>query len=50
MNFVFTVSHIMKASEVSRLCKEIRENRIFLAALELELKKHLFEKKQKAAS
>lgn len=49
MKFVFTVSHLMKVSEVRRRCKQLKENPALLIALELELKKRLFEK-EKAAS
>jgi hypothetical protein len=48
--FVLSASRLMKVSEVRRLCEDIRKNPTLLMALELEAKKRLLDKKQKAAS
>jgi len=50
MNFILSVSHLMKASEVKELCKELRENNHILAENENQIKSIMASKKEKAAS
>ena len=50
MNFILSVSHLMKASEVKELCKELRENKHILAENENQIKSIFESKKEKAAS
>ena len=50
MNFIFSVSHLMKACEVKELCKEMRENKHILAKNENQIKSIFESKKEKAAS
>lgn len=42
MNFVLSASRLMKASDVRRLCKEMRENPVLLLATDLQAKEKLF--------
>ncbi|ACJ33026.1 hypothetical protein [Anoxybacillus flavithermus] len=46
MNACFTASRLMKASEVRRLCKEVRENRLHLMVVERRAKQKLREMQQ----
>ena len=50
MNFILSVSHLMKASEVKKLCMEMRENKHILAKNENQIKSIFESKKEKAAS
>jgi hypothetical protein len=53
MNVCFTSSRLMKASEVRRLCQEMRENPTLLMATELKAKEILYKhflQKEKTAS
>jgi hypothetical protein len=44
MNICFTASHLMKVSEVRRLCKEMRENPALLMATELTAKEEIYKR------
>ena len=48
MKGVFTASRMMKASEVSQICREAKMNPALLILVELEVKEKLY-KMQKAA-
>jgi hypothetical protein len=50
MQFVLCVSRIMKASEVKKLCKELKENKQILLQQEILAKGRLSFKKEKAVS
>lgn len=53
MNICFSASRLMKASEVRRLCHEMRENPVLLMATELKAKEILYKRflqKEKTAS
>jgi hypothetical protein len=49
MSYVFSVSSLMKAGEVRKLCAEMRMNRSQLLLTEIQIKSQLFAK-EKAAS
>ncbi|MDR9794058.1 hypothetical protein Q8A72_14010 [Aeribacillus pallidus] len=49
----FTASRLMKASEIHRLCQEMRENPALLLATELKAKEEIYKRflqKEKKAS
>jgi hypothetical protein len=52
MNVCFSASRLMKASEVRRMCKEMRENPALLLATELSAKEQVYKllRKEKTAS
>jgi hypothetical protein len=53
MSVCFSASRLMKASEVRRLCQEMRENPALLMATELKAKEILYQRyllKEKTAS
>jgi hypothetical protein len=45
MNFTFSASRLMKAGEVRKLCKEMKENPAFLLAVEIKARNLMNEKK-----
>ncbi|MDQ0176036.1 hypothetical protein [Bacillus chungangensis] len=50
MKFLFCASRLMTAAEVRERCKEARENRDLLLALEIEIRHQIYLKNKKAAS
>ena len=46
MNVCFSASRLMKVSEVRRLCKEVRENRLHLMVVKRRAKQKLREIQQ----
>ncbi|UAT29965.1 hypothetical protein K7T73_15585 [Bacillus badius] len=50
MYFTLSASRLMKASEVRKVCKEMRDNPVLLLSVDFEAKKRYFASKEKAAS
>lgn len=50
MYFTLSASRLMKASEVRKICKEMRDNPILLLSVDFEAKKRYFASKERAAS